>query len=138
MNAALWLAVAVLGTAPGPLHLVTEQVGESIRITVVGTSKVACHANYVLQVSTVMEGGRNRAVQRGTAWMKPGAKTEVARPSLPTREIGRRGLASIHAGWENAMRRPRDPQRYRRIPLSLSRRFWRTPLRRRTGRVRGT
>lgn len=76
--AALVGAMSVAGAAPmadtrsAPVRLVTEQVGQGVRITVVGKSASPVDATYALEVSSNAAGGGNRSTQRGSVRLRPG------------------------------------------------------------------
>jgi hypothetical protein len=58
--------------------LVTDTAGSDIRLRVIGASKTACNAPYVLEVTSASPAGRSRSVQRGTARLQPDVTMTVA------------------------------------------------------------
>lgn len=84
MTMAMVLAMAMLaglGKGPDvtekPIQLVTESVGNGVRLIVVGDVTVPTEASYALEVSSDAAGGGNKSVQRGTARLVPGGKTRL-------------------------------------------------------------
>lgn len=79
LSLGLAMTVAAVSGA-SPLHLLAEPVDAGVRLTIVGSSRVACDTSYELKV--VGAAGGNRSVQRGSARLAPGKQVVIATTTL--------------------------------------------------------
>lgn len=73
------LLMAATAAAPGasppppPIRVVTDRVGDGVRITVLGDAQQPFEGDYALDVSAGTNGNVNHSVQSGRARLEPGA-----------------------------------------------------------------
>lgn len=83
MNEALIALAALAGLAtPGvagqpPIRLTAEEVGDGVRLTVIGDAATPVEASYSLEVRSNAAAGNNASVQRGTARLVPGETKQL-------------------------------------------------------------
>lgn len=114
--AAMVGAIGAAGAAPmadtrsAPVHLVTERVGQGVRITVVGKSESAIDATYALEVSSNAAGGGNRSTQRGSVRLRPGVPV-----TMITLTLG----GNAGAGWTARLKvEPKGAPAYEEVRTS--------------------
>lgn len=76
-----------------PIRLVSEEVGEGVRLKVIGASDEAVAASYALEVTGGK--GANRSVQRGTARLRPGDPVTLVTLTLGNADAGWSALLTV-------------------------------------------
>lgn len=87
--AAVVLAAALMegpamssSSLPQPVTLETEQMGDDVRIRVIGEASAALKVSYRLVTEGGAGGGRNHATQAGTSTLTPGKRAQLISVSL--------------------------------------------------------